>query len=263
MLLAIDVGNTTTALGLYAGEQRRERFRLQTVAGQTADELHVHVRGLLSLAGLAPRDILGCALSCVVPPMLPTWVSLCHKAFGLEPLCVGPGVKTGMPVLCENPREVGADRIVTAVAAYERYQRGLIVVDFGTATAFDAISPRGEYLGGAICPGLSIGMEALSRSAAKLPRVEFKRPARVVGRDTVSCMQSGLVYGTEALVDGMCKRMAAELGYEVWVVATGELAPLLQGSQAIQAVDEDLTLDGLRILYDRNRPQERPARENA
>jgi type III pantothenate kinase len=176
------------------------------------------------------------------------------RYFGVEPLFVGPGIKTGMPILYENPREVGADRVVNAVAAYEKWKQGLIVVDFGTATTFDAVTPRGEYLGGAICPGVAISMEALFKAASKLPRVEFARPPQVVGRNTVHSMQSGLVYGYVGLVDGLCARMAGELGFPPKVVATGGLAPLVAGlSQAITDVDEHLTLDGLRLIFERNR----------
>ena len=176
------------------------------------------------------------------------------RYFKVEPLFVGPGVKTGMPILYENPREVGADRVVNAVAAFEKWKSALIVVDFGTATTFDAVTPKGEYLGGAICPGVSISMEALFRAASKLPRVEFQRPPHVVGRNTVHSMQSGLVFGYVGLVDGLCVRMAEELGTSPKVVATGGLASLIAGiSTAITEVDDQLTLDGLRIIHERNR----------
>jgi type III pantothenate kinase len=175
------------------------------------------------------------------------------RFFGRKPLFVGPGVKTGMPVLYDNPREVGADRIVNAVAAYEKWPQGLVIVDFGTATTFDAVTPKGEYLGGAIAPGVSISMEALFHRASKLPRVGFEKPERVVGRNTVASMQSGLVYGYVGLVDGICARMKDELGFAVKVVGTGGLAPLIGTlSKQIEVVDDQLTLDGLRIIYQRN-----------
>jgi type III pantothenate kinase len=214
----------------------------------------VLLRQLFGMTGLEPRVVTHVVISSVVPPLAFTLEQMSVRYFEVKPLFVGPGVKTGMPILYENPREVGADRVVNAVAAYERWKCGLVVVDFGTATTFDAVSPKGEYLGGAICPGVAISMEALFRSASKLPRVEFTKPPLVVGKNTVASIQSGLVYGYVGLVDGICARMAAELGFEPKVVATGGLAPLLAGvSKAITEVDEHLTLDGLRILHERNR----------
>ena len=193
-------------------------------------------------------------ISSVVPPLAFTLEQMSLRYFEVKPLFVGPGVKTGMPILYENPREVGADRVVNAVAAFERWRCGLIVVDFGTATTFDAVSPKGEYLGGAICPGIAISMDALSRNASKLPRVEFARPPRSSAGTPSPPSRAGLVYGYVGLVDGICARMADELGFPPKVVATGGLAPLIAGvSKSIAEVDEHLTLDGLRILHERNR----------
>ncbi len=254
MLLAIDVGNTNTVLGAFDGAALRHHWRIETSHTRTADEYGILVRQLFASVGLDPARVKAIVVSSVVPPLAFTLEGMCQRYFGLRPLFVGPGVKTGMPILYENPREVGADRVVNAVAAFERWRCGLVVVDFGTATTFDAVSPRGEYLGGAICPGVAISMEALFRHASKLPRVEFAKPPAVVGRNTVASIQSGLVYGYVGLVDGICARMADELGFAPKVVATGGLAPLVAGvSKAIGEVDEHLTLDGLRIIYDRNR----------
>jgi len=254
VLLAIDVGNTNTVLGVFEGTTLRHHWRIETSHTRTSDEYGILVRQLFSVSGLDHAAIKAVAVSSVVPPLAFTLTQMATRYFGVAPLFVGPGIKTGMPILYENPREVGADRVVNAVAAYEKWKSGLIVVDFGTATTFDAVSPRGEYLGGAICPGVAVSMEALFRAASKLPRVEFSRPPQVVGRNTVHSMQSGLVFGYVGLVDGICGRMAEELGFGPKVVATGGLAPLVAGlSKAIAEVDEHLTLDGLRIIFERNR----------
>ena len=254
MLLTIDVGNTNTVLGVFDGASLQHHWRIETSHTRTGDEYGILARQLFAAVGLDHRAVKAVAVSSVVPPMAFTLTQMATRYFGVEPLFVGPGVKTGMPILYENPREVGADRVVNAVAAYEKWKQGLIVVDFGTATTFDAVTPKGEYLGGAICPGVAISMEALFQAASKLPRVEFARPPQVVGRNTVHSMQSGLVYGYVGLVDGICARMAGELGFPPKVVATGGLASLVAGlSQAISEVDEHLTLDGLRLIFERNR----------
>jgi type III pantothenate kinase len=254
MLLAVDVGNTNTVLGLYDGDRLAHDFRIETAKGRTTDEYLVVISGLLTIAGVSRSDVTASILASVVPSLNDVWVECVDRAFDHEMLVVGPGIKTGMPILYENPREVGADRIVNAVAAFERVKDACIVVDFGTATTFDCISAKGEYLGGSIAPGMEISANALFSRAAKLPRAEISRPPRAIGRNTIHSMQSGIVYGYVGLVDGLVARLKQEMGCECRVIGTGGLARLMEPeSTTIDEVDEFLTLDGLRMLFERNR----------
>jgi type III pantothenate kinase len=258
MLLAIDIGNTNVTLGVFAGERLVATARVATEPGRMADEYGLTLSQILPAKGVAVDQIDAVAMCSVVPPLTPTFVGLCTEFFGVEPLVVGAGVRTGVRVLYDNQRDVGADRIADAAAAFHLYGGPAIVVDFGTATVFDAISAEGDYIGGAIAPGITVAADSLFHSTSQLRRVELVRPEAAIGKNTVHSLQSGLVLGYSELVKGMVRRFADELGASPdkkspKVIATGGLAELIQAETGVfDVVDPDLTLTGLRIIHDLN-----------
>jgi type III pantothenate kinase len=257
MLLAFDIGNTTFAIGLFRGKKLVKSWKIKTDSDRTSDEYGAILLNLFQVAGLQARAVTGAIISSVVPPLTPVIEETCAEFFGARALIVGPGLKTGMPILYENPLEVGADRITAAVAAFEKYGGPAIVVDFGTATTFDAVSAKGEYLGGAIAPGIQIAAEALYLKTARLPRIEIRKPKRAIGRTTVSSMQSGLYFGYIGLVLNTIAEIRKELGKNVRVVATGGFgSQVTEELPAIEAYEPDLVLEGLRIIFERNRDGE-------
>lgn len=254
MLLVVDIGNTNVVFGVYQEQELRQTFRVATDRTRTADEYGVLLHNMFALRRIDPGQVRAAIIASVVPPLTDVLSDAVQKTLARDPLVVGPGLKTGISVLYENPRDVGADRICNAVAAFERVRGGVIVVDFGTATTFDCVSPKAEYLGGVIVPGVNVSLDALLGRAAKLPPIELAEPPRVIGRNTIHAIQSGVVHGYASLVDGLVEKLTAELDFDCVTLATGGLASIVcKHTKNVTTVDHDLTLEGLRILYERNK----------
>jgi type III pantothenate kinase len=253
MLLVVDVGNTQTHFGTFRGAELLQHWRFATVRESTADELGAKLANLLALRGVSFEDLEGSIVSSTVPQLGAEWCQVGERYLGHETLVVGPGIRTGMPIRYENPREIGADRLVNAIAAFDRVGDACVVVDFGTAITFDPVSPEGEYLGGVIAPGVEISMEALTERAAALPKIDLVEPRTLIGKTTVDAIRSGVVYGYAGLVDGILRRLREEMGAETATIATGGLAAaIVPYTEEIDEVDDLLTLTGLRLIHERN-----------
>ncbi|MBA2349433.1 MAG: type III pantothenate kinase [Solirubrobacterales bacterium] len=253
MLLVVDVGNTQTHFGTYSGDDLLEHWRFATVRTSTADELGAALRALLELRGIGLADLDGSIISSTVPQLEPEWIKMGQRYLGHDTLAVGPGLKTAMPIRIDNPRELGADRLVNAIAAYDRVGGPVISVDFGTAVNYDVVSAKGEYLGGVIAPGVELSLDALTTRGAKLPKIDLMAPRHAIGKSTVEAIRSGVIYGYAGQVDGLVTRLMEELGEEAEVLATGGLASyIVPHTTVIDEIDEDLTLRGLKILHERN-----------
>jgi len=256
MFLAMDVGNTHNVIGLFSNDKLLTHWRIRTEWNRTADEYWVLIKEFILLNNVQAETVDDVVISCVVPPLIPVLEEMSRKYFNCQPLIVGPGIKTGISILYRNPAEVGADRIVNSVAAFEKYGGPLIIVDFGTAITFDAVSQKGEYLGGAIFPGVQVAMEALFKNTAKLPRVDLSFPEKVIGKSTVESIQSGLIHGFVGLINTMIEKIRIEMNQKVKVkvVATGGIVGLIASrAKSLEIIDPMLTLDGLKIIYEKNR----------